>query len=367
MKRNVAARVMAYVLSLMMIVTSVPANVFAQELSEGPTEVADAEYGEIYDGEEADYDLTSEDSGTVEGGEEIPAEDIGSESLIEEAGEGPDSWDSEADINDSSEDFIEEASDSELPDETAVEEAAEEAEEVPEEDYSGEDAVAKEETEEPDAPEYTFDQSVEIDGVTVTLRAKEGVFPEDASLYVEKVPEKESSWSSLAVESGRDKTLRVLNSYSFSVQVLDAAGQKLSPSDGKKFEIVFSPDQVPEGNPQADIWQIVRTVQEENVEVAEEAELPVEDEDLSVETEEESRNRIGIVEETAVEGTVAEGTEGEEATEGEEGTEERADRESGTAVWTAKQLKSEADMTSGGVKALADSLYIFTLYSSTNI
>ena len=84
-----------------------------------------------------------------------------------------------------------------------------------------------------------FERSVESDGVTITVRAEEGVFPEGASLSVRKVTgsEKESAFD--AVSELLDEDTGVMESHSFDIKVVDANGEELQPRDGQNVEISF--------------------------------------------------------------------------------------------------------------------------------
>ncbi len=84
-----------------------------------------------------------------------------------------------------------------------------------------------------------FERSVESDGVTVTVRAEEGTFPEGASLSVRKVTgsEKESAFD--AVSELMEEDTGVMESHSFDIKVIDADGEELQPRDGQNVEISF--------------------------------------------------------------------------------------------------------------------------------
>ena len=93
----------------------------------------------------------------------------------------------------------------------------------------------KEETSEEKA--IAFDQSKQIDDVLISVTANEGVFPEGATLYAEKVEIKEVED---AISENRDENKNVAVSYTYDIKVLDSEGNELTPNGevSVKFSLV---------------------------------------------------------------------------------------------------------------------------------
>ena len=85
-----------------------------------------------------------------------------------------------------------------------------------------------------------FFRSVTADNVVVTVRAPEGVFPADAVLYVQSVPEELRERADAAVAALREEDAEVTSSFTFDVRVLDADGNELRPPEGKEGSVSFS-------------------------------------------------------------------------------------------------------------------------------
>ena len=84
-----------------------------------------------------------------------------------------------------------------------------------------------------------FDQSVEIDGITITVKADKGVFPADASLQVERLRNEEEL---LTLEKAADQADGLENGeknsteegfYAFDITVLDREGKEIQPDESK--------------------------------------------------------------------------------------------------------------------------------------
>ena len=76
-----------------------------------------------------------------------------------------------------------------------------------------------------------FEQSETVEGVTVTVSAAEGVFPETAQLSVVQAPYWEQQAVDAALESERPADRNVALSYTFDIKVLDEYGYELQPAD----------------------------------------------------------------------------------------------------------------------------------------
>lgn len=104
-----------------------------------------------------------------------------------------------------------------------------------------------------------FEQSVTVDGVIITVKAQEGVFPADAVLWAENVTNAEQEKIGTAVEEALDAGKKVGASYAFDVKVLDAAGHELQPPEGSDVRISFGPDRVNDSNLEPEIYHITES------------------------------------------------------------------------------------------------------------
>ena len=93
-----------------------------------------------------------------------------------------------------------------------------------------------------------FSESVNIDGVIVSVRAEDGVFPEGAALSVEKLPLRAQIFVEEAVEKERTEGISVAAAYTFDISVVDADGNELQPADGFDVEVSFGLDEVADQN-----------------------------------------------------------------------------------------------------------------------
>ena len=108
-----------------------------------------------------------------------------------------------------------------------------------------------------DKEEYpAFEESKSIDGVRITVMADEGVFPEGATLSVEKVTKAQEEQAEEAVESERDKDQNVVASYTFDIKVLDKDGNEIEPADQSKVKVSFTLDEVADRNLETNIYHI---------------------------------------------------------------------------------------------------------------
>ena len=108
-------------------------------------------------------------------------------------------------------------------------------------------------TEDPE-PEYpVFKQSRTLNGVTVTVRADTGIFPENAELSVSAVPASEIE---SAIGEVREESVNVARSYTFDIKILDADGKELQPADGQSVKVSFSLAEADNDNLETKIWHI---------------------------------------------------------------------------------------------------------------
>ena len=84
-----------------------------------------------------------------------------------------------------------------------------------------------------------FDQSQSIDGVVVTVKAPEGVFPCNAELSVAKVSTTTQQEVDQAIAQVRSDEKTVVESYTFDIKILDDEGKEIQPADGNKVSVSF--------------------------------------------------------------------------------------------------------------------------------
>ena len=110
-------------------------------------------------------------------------------------------------------------------------EESEELDETQEVDVEEEQVSTElEETDEVEELTPAFNASQTVDGVTITVSADEGVFPEDAILFVKKVDVKELNE---VLDELRDDDANLVSSFTFDIKVLDGQGNEIQPEDGK--------------------------------------------------------------------------------------------------------------------------------------
>lgn len=143
-------------------------------------------------------------------------------------------------------------------DEAPVEAAVPVEQSIPAEaaqDGSGDEAEKQEATEPVKAP--AFKESRSVDGVTVTVEAEEGVFPEGAVLSVEKVTAAEERKAEEAVENERPDGQNVAASYTYDIKVLDRDGKEIQPADESKVKVSFTLEEVADANLTTNVYHIV--------------------------------------------------------------------------------------------------------------
>ena len=159
--------------------------------------------------------------------------------LYDEAVQG--AYEIDAQVKDGGNAIVFELADAALLDIFSVEPAEDASEASPED--------ASEESPEPAA----FEQSLTVDGVVVTVKAEPGVFPENAQLFVERVPA--SQQADEAIGEVRDGDVKVVASYTFDIQVIDPETQEeLQPAEGQKVSVSFSLEEAANENLTANVY-----------------------------------------------------------------------------------------------------------------
>ena len=111
-----------------------------------------------------------------------------------------------------------------------------------------------EEQEKESEKEYpAFEQSKTVNDVTVTVEAKEGVFPEGARLSVISVS---SSETEKTIEEERNDDRNVAVSYTFDIKILDEDDNELQPEDGKNVKVSFRTAEVSDPNLDVSVYHI---------------------------------------------------------------------------------------------------------------
>ena len=101
-----------------------------------------------------------------------------------------------------------------------------------------------------------FIRSESVDGVRVIVTASEGVFPEGATLSVNKVTYVEEENINQAVDAVRDDNVMVALTYTFDIKVLDENGIEIQPADEQTVNVSFAMDEVSNQNLTADVYHI---------------------------------------------------------------------------------------------------------------
>ena len=101
-----------------------------------------------------------------------------------------------------------------------------------------------------------FKQERVVDGVAVSVSAEAGVFPEGATLRVERADESERQLADAAVDEARSEGRSVAASYTFDIKVLDAQGEELQPADGRSASVSFGLAEAADGNLETDVYHL---------------------------------------------------------------------------------------------------------------
>ena len=297
--RSNLIRAVAMLVICMMLVSSFSTNygsgrVFADEAQNEEVSEEGSDFDELQSAEDLDdlggvqEEETQEPAESAEeaeeepvsGEEEAPTEDEGTGEDSVETEEPETASDVERDAEgEESENASSEEAESEIPKEQAsdaeIEESTDPVEAGSTEEVSStqdEESLTETETDpnaetdpaaetEDDAEEQTkampaFSGEDVIDGVTITVSAPEGVFPEDAALQVSKVNKAEQNAVDRAVENVRDENVNVAVSYTFDIQVVDPDGNEIQPADGQKVKVSFSLEEVANQNLDTEVYHV---------------------------------------------------------------------------------------------------------------
>ncbi|MBE5846853.1 MAG: hypothetical protein E7300_04175 [Lachnospiraceae bacterium] len=102
-----------------------------------------------------------------------------------------------------------------------------------------------------------FDKSVVIDGIRISVKADAGVFPEGATLSATKVYGSDLQAVEAAVDEERGDDKNKVESYTFDIKVLDAAGNEIEPDNSKgQVKVSFTLEEVADANLETDVYHV---------------------------------------------------------------------------------------------------------------
>ena len=240
-------KILSVLLAVIMMLGTLPAPVYAAEESGIPAEESvleeisqvESEPSEKSDDsvlEESHAESAAETASETESSTTDPEEEsaIPEESVVEDET----STQAESKAEESVKDETPEES-SEIIEEESLEQNDSVVEEVPagetstvEESSKQEEAVEVSSVEESKAEEAKpFEQNAEVNGVIVTVKAPEGVFPEGSTLSVKLVTTQAAENAEAAAEEKSSANKAV--SYTFDIKVLDKDGNEIQPDTDK--------------------------------------------------------------------------------------------------------------------------------------
>ncbi|MDO4194094.1 MAG: InlB B-repeat-containing protein [Erysipelotrichaceae bacterium] len=193
--------------------------------------------------------LVEEDQEVIVPEEEEVLSEEQEETILEDA----DSADAEEAV---AEEVNEDTGPEDLPAEVNIDEEQPDEPEAMKADPAEDETEAAEEDETEEIHYPAFNDAMTVNGITVTVFAEEGVFPEGAVLSVEQVPAEARTMVDEAVDNERDADLSVAVSYTFDIMVLDAEGNELQPKDGQTVTVSFSAAEAADSNLDAAVYHI---------------------------------------------------------------------------------------------------------------
>ena len=106
----------------------------------------------------------------------------------------------------------------------------------------------------------TFEQSVTVDDVVITVTADEGVFPEDATIEARKVTKAEENEVAEAIDEVRDEEKNVAVSYTFDITIYDKDGNEIEPDTEKgSVKVTFKMAEIANENLETDVYHVEET------------------------------------------------------------------------------------------------------------
>ncbi len=118
-----------------------------------------------------------------------------------------------------------------------------------------------------EAPEgvVPFDQSVNYNGVVITVKADAGTFPASATLSVMRVLLYEQTQADAAVDEVRDEDQNVAARYTFDISILDEDGNELQPAEGHSVEVNFALAEAGDENLETNVYHITEDMAAEKL------------------------------------------------------------------------------------------------------
>lgn len=283
-KRHMA-RGLAFIMCLILLVTSVDITAFAvtdDYLGNSETKTAEYTAEPVGQNESAEEDVESGENEEISDAadDETTSEsvkDIESEEGEEETGEVSDaSEDVSDDIDEENSEDIDEEGEPELSDEKDTEDDEEEAK-----DSEAKDKEVKEEKSE------KLEETVTVDDVMITVSADEGVFPNGSKVSVRKVSRSEEKEVNEAIDEVRDDEKNVALSYTFDIKVCDEDGNEIEPDTEKgSVKVSFKMTEIANTNLETDVYHVEETdkgLNAENLDVDTES-TDEESDEITVET-----------------------------------------------------------------------------------
>ncbi len=113
-------------------------------------------------------------------------------------------------------------------------------------------------------PEKAFEESVNLDGVRITVKADAGVFPDGAILSARRATPSEETLAEDAVavkENVEDlEEFSVVNTYSFDISILDGQGNEIQPDNSKgQVYVSFAMEEVANEEMTVDVYHMEET------------------------------------------------------------------------------------------------------------
>ncbi|XME02180.1 YDG domain-containing protein [Lachnospiraceae bacterium C1.1] len=231
-------------LAAIMLTAQMPVTAFASE-----SQISVEEVVENITAENVDDVITEQDDGRITEAADVSGEDESDKESTGEDTSGETGKGKETVASDDS-------SSADVQDE-------EKAEAIEEKDAKAEDISDKEDSKMP-----AFEESKSINGVRITVTADEGVFPEGATLSVEKVTVAQEKQAEEAVESERDEDKQVAASYTYDIKVLDQDRNEIQPANANgedsssRVKVSFKLDEVADENLDTNVYHITENENE---------------------------------------------------------------------------------------------------------
>lgn len=111
---------------------------------------------------------------------------------------------------------------------------------------------------------FPFDEAVEVDGVTIRVRADKGVFPEGATVSGRKLATEDQEKVQAAFDEQVEvDTESIVKEYTFDITVLDRDGNEVEPDTDKgRVFVSFETEEVADENLSAEVYHFVESIDE---------------------------------------------------------------------------------------------------------